>query len=84
MARIKVDLHDVFNRGRLIDAALHDALRRAVDKRVPMVEIIHGRGKGQLKKRVLKFLEQPEIRSLYHRVEKDNKNPGRLFVHFRH
>lgn len=84
MARIKVDLHDVFNRGHLIDAALHDALRQAVEKRVPMVEIIHGRGKGQLKKRVLKFLEQPEVRSLYHRVEKDTKNPGRLFVHFRH
>ncbi|MFV8834307.1 Smr/MutS family protein [Aquisalimonas sp.] len=84
MARLKVDLHDIFNRGRQIDAALTDAFAQAVDKRLPMVEIIHGRGKGQLKKRVLKFLEQPHIREQYHRVEKDTKNPGRLFVHFRH
>ncbi|WP_290653073.1 Smr/MutS family protein [Aquisalimonas sp.] len=84
MARLKVDLHDVFNRGRLIDAALNDAIEDAVNKRLPMVEIIHGRGRGQLKKRVLKFLEQPHIRNRYHRVEKDTKNPGRLFVHFHH
>lgn len=84
MARLKVDLHDVFNRGGLIDAALDEAIEEAVRKRLPMVEIIHGRGKGQLKKRVLKFLEQPHIRTQYHRVEKDTKNPGRLFVHFRH
>jgi Smr domain len=47
------------------------------------VEIIPGKGSGQLKKRVLRFLEQKEIKALYHRVEKDPKNFGRLFVHFR-
>jgi len=55
-----------------------------MDKRIKMVEIIPGKGSGQLKKRVLRFLNQKEIKSLYHRVEKDDKNFGRIFVHFRH
>jgi DNA-nicking Smr family endonuclease len=49
-----------------------------------MVEIIPGKGSGALKKHVLKFLDQKEIKALYHRVEKDSKNFGRLFVHFKH
>jgi hypothetical protein len=32
---------------------------------------------------VLRFLQQPEIKGLYHRVEKDKDNFGRVFVHFR-
>jgi len=28
-------------------------------------------------------LQQKEIKALYHRVEKDSKNFGRVFVHFR-
>ena len=52
-------------------------------KKAPLVEIIPGKGSGQLKKHVLRFLEQKEIKAKYHRVEKDSKNFGRLFVHFR-
>ena len=48
------------------------------------VEIIPGKGSGQLKKRVLRFLDQPHIRAQYHRIDKDSKNFGRIFVHFRH
>lgn len=84
MARLKIDLHDVYNRGEAIDRALEDAMRKAVDKRIPVVEIIPGKGSGQLKKRVLRFLQRPDIKPLYHRVEKDSKNFGRIFVHFRH
>ena len=47
------------------------------------IEIIPGKGSGQLKKRVLRFLEEKRIKQLYHRVEKDGKNFGRLFVHFK-
>ena len=47
-------------------------------------KIIPGKGSGQLKKRVLRFLDQKEIKQLYHRVEKDSRNFGRVFVHFRH
>ena len=42
-----------------------------------------GKGSGQLKKRVLRFLDQKDVKALYHRVEKDSQNWGRLFVHFR-
>ena len=37
----------------------------------------------ELKKRVLRFLDQKEIKALYHRIEKDSDNFGRIFVHFR-
>jgi len=84
MARIKLDLHDIFNKGRSIDTELNRVIREAVEKRISLVEIIPGKGSGQLKKSVLRFLEQPEIKRLYHRVEKDDKNFGRVFVHFRH
>jgi DNA-nicking Smr family endonuclease len=81
--KLKLDLHDVYNRGRDIDRALQDIIDEAVRTKAPMVEIIPGKGSGALKKRVLRFLDQKEIKALYHRVEKDSKNFGRLFVHFR-
>jgi DNA-nicking Smr family endonuclease len=81
--KIKLDLHDIYNRGADIDKALHDIIQEAVDKKAPLVEIITGKGSGQLKKRVLRFLDQKEIKALYHRVEKDSDNFGRVFVHFR-
>jgi DNA-nicking Smr family endonuclease len=81
--KLKLDLHDIFNKGRLIDAELNRVIEEAVDKRIALVEIIAGKGKGELKKHVLRFLAQPKIKQLYHRVEKDDKNFGRIFVHFR-
>ncbi|QOC22859.1 Smr/MutS family protein [Wenzhouxiangella sp. AB-CW3] len=84
MARLKIDLHPIFNRGRQIDEALEEAFDEAERKRIKTIEIIPGKGSGQLKKRVLRFLEQGRIKSRYHRVEKDSKNFGRVFVHFKH
>jgi DNA-nicking Smr family endonuclease len=84
MAKLTLDLHRIYNRGEKIEVALNEVIREAMDKRIKMVEIIPGKGSGQLKKRVLRFLNQKEIKSLYHRVEKDDKNFGRIFVHFRH
>ncbi len=81
--KLKLDLHDIFNRGQDIERALHDIIAEAVEKKATLVEIIPGKGSGQLKKRVLRFLDQKEIKALYHRVEKDSKNFGRLFIHFR-
>ncbi|HLL66336.1 MAG TPA: Smr/MutS family protein [Micromonosporaceae bacterium] len=81
--KLKLDLHEVYNRGQDIDRALRGIIDEAVTKKAALVEIIPGKGSGQLKKRVLRFLEQKEIKALYHRVEKDSKNFGRLFVHFR-
>ncbi len=84
MAKLKLDLHDIYNRGGTIDAELNRIIEEAVDKRIALVEIIPGKGSGQLKKHVLRFLNQPHIKVQYHRVEKDDRNHGRIFVHFRH
>ncbi len=83
MAKLVLDLHEIFNKGRDIDRSLTDIIQEAVDKRITLVEIIPGKGSGQLKKHVLRFLEQKQVRALYHRIEKDDKNFGRIFVHFR-
>lgn len=81
--KLKLDLHDIYNRGADIDHALQGVIDEAVRKKATLVEIIPGKGSGQLKKRVLRFLDQKEVKALYHRVEKDSKNFGRVFVHFR-
>ncbi len=84
MGRIKLDLHDIYSNGRAIEAELKRVIDEAAKKRISEIEIIPGKGSGQLKKHVLRFLEQPEIKQRYHRLEKDDKNFGRIFVHFRH
>ncbi|WP_086844206.1 Smr/MutS family protein [Amycolatopsis kentuckyensis] len=81
--KLKLDLHDVYNRGGEIDRALKAIIDEAVAKKAPLVEIIPGKGSGQLKKHVLRFLERKDVKALYHRVEKDKDNFGRVFVHFR-
>jgi len=81
--KLTLDLHDVYNRGSDIERALRAVIDDAVAKKARLVEIIPGKGSGQLKKRVLRFLDQKEIRALYRRVEKDRDNFGRIFGHFR-
>lgn len=81
--KLTLDLHDIYNRGDDIDRALRAIIDEAIEKKVRVVEIIPGKGSGQLKKRVLRFLDKKDIRPLYDRVEKDSKNFGRVFVHFR-
>lgn len=83
MAKLKLDLHDVYNRGDLVDAELERVIEEAQRKRIKTVEIIPGKGSGALKKRVLRFLERPDVKARYHRIDKDSKNHGRLFVYFR-
>ena len=83
MSKLKLDLHDIYNKGKDIDTALQNIIEEAVNCKIETVEIIPGKGSGQLKKKVLRFLQQPEIKKLYHRLEKDSKNFGRIFVYFR-
>ncbi len=83
MAKLKLDLHDIYNRGQQIDAELNRIVEDAIEKKIALVEIIPGKGSGQLKKKVLRFLNQNHIKKLYHRVEKDDKNFGRIFIHFK-
>jgi hypothetical protein len=81
--KLKLDLHEIYNKGHDIDRALSDVMEEAARTKASLVEIIPGKGSGQLKKRVLRYLDQPEVKVKYHRVEKDSKNFGRIFVHFR-
>lgn len=73
MAKIKVDLHDIYNNSKAIDKTLQDAFEEAIDKKIKEVEIIPGKGSGQLKKKVQRFLQMPHIKPLYHRIENDSK-----------
>ena len=83
MGKIKVDLHNIYNNSAAIDKALHQAFEEAIHKKIREVEIIPGKGSGQLRKKVERFLQQPHIKPLYHRIENDSKNFGRLFVYFK-
>ncbi|HUY63729.1 MAG TPA: Smr/MutS family protein [Acidimicrobiales bacterium] len=81
--KLKLDLHAIYNRGDDIDRALRSIIDEAVEKKARLVEIIPGKGRGKLKKRVLRFLDQKDLKTLYDRVEKDSDNFGRVFIHFR-
>jgi hypothetical protein len=81
--KLKLDLHPIYSDSRKIVQGLIDIIAQAVEIRASEVEIIPGKGSGALKKTVLRFLERPEIKSQYHRIEKDDENFGRIFVHFR-
>ena len=83
MAKLTLDLHEIYNKGYKIDKALKDIVEEAVSKKIEQIEIIPGKGSGQLKKKVLRFLQQKEIKCLYHRIEKDSKNFGKIYVYFR-
>ncbi len=83
MAKLTVDLHEIYNKGQKIEQALQQIIKDALAKKIKLVEIIPGKGSGQLKKSVLRFLNRPDIKTCYHRVEKDDKNFGRVFVHFK-
>ena len=83
MAKLKLDLHDIYNKGNLIEEELKRIIEEALDKKIKLVEIIPGKGTGQLKKKVLRFLNKKHIKKLYHRIDKDSKNFGRIFIHFK-
>ncbi|TDT42988.1 Smr domain-containing protein [Halospina denitrificans] len=83
MAKLTLDLHPIFNRGAQIEQELERVIDEAERKKITTVEIIPGKGSGQLKKRVLRFLDRKDIKQRYHRLDKDRNNHGRLFVYFR-
>jgi DNA-nicking Smr family endonuclease len=81
--KLTLDLHPLFNKGRQIDEALAEAMDEAEATKAKQLEIIHGKGSGALKKRVLRYLDRKDVRDRYHRVDKDPSNSGHLVVHFR-
>jgi len=80
--KLKLDLHEIYSNKKKLESELINVIEEAIDKKAKLVEIIPGKGSGQLKKYVLRFLEK-RYKGAYHRVEKDDKNWGRIFVHFR-
>ena len=80
--KLTLDLHDVYNQGSEIEKALQRIFDEAVAKKAPMIEIIPGKGSGQLKKHVLRFLEKKRAALSNMRVEKPSKNFGTIKVHF--
>jgi dsDNA-specific endonuclease/ATPase MutS2 len=82
-AKLVLDLHEIYNKGEEIDRALDRVMDEAETKKATLVEIIPGKGSGQLKKHVLRYLDRKDVKTRYHRVEKDSRNFGRIFVHFR-
>ena len=81
--KLTLDLHDIYNSGPEIEKALKQKFDEAVAKKAPLLEIIPGKGTGQLKKHVLRFLDKNPPPAKHVRIEKDSKNWGRIFVHMR-
>jgi dsDNA-specific endonuclease/ATPase MutS2 len=81
--KLTLDLHDIYNHGSEIEKALQQKFDEAIAKKAPLLEIIPGKGSGQLKKHVLRFLDKkrPSVENM--RVEKPSKNFGTIKVHFR-
>ena len=80
--KVSLDLHDIYNQGSEIEKALKQKFDEAVAKKSPLLEIIPGKGSGQLKKHVLRFLEQKRSVINNMRIEKPSKNFGTIKVHF--
>jgi dsDNA-specific endonuclease/ATPase MutS2 len=81
--KLTLDLHEIYNQGTQIEKALQQVFDDAVKKKAPLIEIIPGKGSGQLKKHVLRFLEKKRSSFDNMRVEKPSKNFGTIKVHFR-
>jgi Smr domain-containing protein len=82
--KLKLDLHEVYNRGGEIDRALRAVIDEAMAKRAPLVEIIPGKGSGALKKHVLRFLDRkpparrPYLQSARQRREQPQQPTARV------
>lgn len=83
MSKLTLDLHPIYNQTKNIDKSLTEIIDDAISKKIKLIEIIPGKGSGQLKKKVIRFLQQPSIKNKYHRIEKDSDNFGKLYVHFK-
>ena len=79
---MSLDLHDIYNRGSEIEKALQSKFDEAIRTKAPLFEIIPGKGSGQLKKHVLRFLEGKRASVKNMRIEKPSKNFGTIKVHF--
>ncbi|MFE5565703.1 Smr/MutS family protein [Amycolatopsis japonica] len=81
--KLTVDLHPIFRSDRDVDNAVRNAILRAAGQKVPLVEIIPGKGSGKLKSRVVALLKQPHLKKLCRRVEMAPGNDGMVLVHLK-
>ncbi|MBT0771473.1 Smr/MutS family protein [Kineosporia sp. J2-2] len=77
---LSLDLHPVFRSKRDIDTALRTFIVRAAATGQREVEIIPGKGTGQLRQKVLTFLGQPHVRRLYRSYRIAPGNEGKIIV----
>ena len=84
MAKLKLDLHDIYNRGDRIEAELNNIIEEAMGKRISLVEIIPGKGSGQLKKKSVALSEPAPHPRPITALTKIARIMGASFVHFRH
>lgn len=84
MAKLRIELAKFNVEEQKIDEVLLNGIAEAVRLNIEMVECNPGKVSDDLRKRAVHFLEKPEIRKLYYKLEKGGKNSGRLVIHFRH
>jgi dsDNA-specific endonuclease/ATPase MutS2 len=81
--KLKLDLHNIYNRGGDIDRALRAIIKEAVTTKAPLVEIIPGKGSGALKKRVLAFWSRKRSNLSTTGWRRTRITSAGSFVHFR-
>jgi hypothetical protein len=84
VVQVRVEGATVHEQINSLEKELKRVIDEASEKRIALVEIVQGKGNCQLKKTFLRLLDRPDIKKQYHRIKKDSKNFGRIFVHFKH
>src|SRR5260370_17216960 len=64
--KLKLDLHDIYDRGRDIDRALAEIIDEAVRIRAPMIAMSPCQRSGQLKTPLLAFLYPTDLKPFQH------------------
>ena len=59
MAKLVLDLHEIYNKGKKIETELQNIIKNAVEKKIKIVEIIPWKGSGQLKKKRIAIFKSP-------------------------
>lgn len=80
MAKIVIDLHPIFNDSDAIERALLAGIAEGA-RYSKIVEIIPGKGSGQLMQKVKRILRDPRIQPLFKRMKVDPNNHGRIFLY---